>query len=251
MDRKIEEKKVRNIRDLGGITNKDGFTIKEKHLIRSSKLNKISEDFYERNNIKTVIDLRIDLEIDEAPDKYTDKINYVKIPIISGSRLGITHEKDSRKSTKNIPDLRDLYSDIFKDEYSIEKIKETLKLIMNNRDGAILWHCTEGKDRCGIISALILYILGVDMNIIYDDYMLTNEAAKRRARKFYILVFLVRFNRKIARRAKDIFLAYERYLDASIDTIKAEYGSLDEFIKNKLEISDEEINNFKDYVLKK
>ena len=152
---------------------------------------------------------------------------------------------------KSIPDLRDLYSDIFKDEYSIEKIKETIKLIMSNRDGAILWHCTEGKDRCGIISALILYILGVDMNVIYDDYMLTNEAAKIRARKFYILVFLVRFNRKIARRAKDIFLAYERYLDASIDTIKEEYGSLDEFIKNKLEISDEEIKDFRDYVLKK
>lgn len=41
--------------------------------------------------------------------------------------------------------------------------------------GSVLWHCTEGKDRCGLLSAVLLLTLGVKRSTIMEDYLLTNR----------------------------------------------------------------------------
>ena len=41
--------------------------------------------------------------------------------------------------------------------------------------GCVLWHCTEGKDRCGLLSAVLLLALGVERSTILEDYLLTNH----------------------------------------------------------------------------
>jgi len=48
------------------------------------------------------------------------------------------------------------------------------RLLTLGTDEAILFHCAAGKDRTGVGAALILYALGVDENVIYQDYELTN-----------------------------------------------------------------------------
>ena len=55
------------------------------------------------------------------------------------------------------------------DEYSVSQITKVFQTILDNKNGSTLWHCTEGKDRCGIISALFLSILDVDYSIIMED----------------------------------------------------------------------------------
>ncbi len=52
--------------------------------------------------------------------------------------------------------MTQLYRRIVTDDFSISQLSRALKKIISCDDGAVLWHCTEGKDRCGIVSALVL-----------------------------------------------------------------------------------------------
>ena len=54
---------------------------------------------------------------------------------------------------------------------------------MNKKNGAVLWHCTEGKDRCGLLSATILFLLDVSEDDVMEDYLKTNKAAITRVEK--------------------------------------------------------------------
>lgn len=51
------------------------------------------------------------------------------------------------------------------------------------KNGAVLWHCTEGKDRCGLLSATILFLLDVSEDDVMEDYLKTNKAAITRVEK--------------------------------------------------------------------
>lgn len=54
---------------------------------------------------------------------------------------------------------------------------------MTTENGSVLWHCTEGKDRCGLLSAIILFLLDVSEEDVMEDYLKTNKAAIRRVEK--------------------------------------------------------------------
>ena len=56
--------------------------------------------------------------------------------------------------------------------------------------GGVLWHCTEGKDRCGLLSAVLLSALGIEYGTIMEDYMLTNEINKVKVEKYYQMILL-------------------------------------------------------------
>lgn len=48
-------------------------------------------------------------------------------------------------------------------------------VILQQEEGAVLWHCSMGKDRVGVGTALLLYALGVPMETIMEDYLRTNR----------------------------------------------------------------------------
>ena len=69
-------------------------------------------------------------------------------------------------------------------EHAQHALHSILEVLANTKDGAIIYHCSEGKDRTGIVTVLILYLLGVDMETIrqdylYSNYMLDNYRASR------------------------------------------------------------------------
>ena len=55
---------------------------------------------------------------------------------------------------------------------------------------SVLWHCTEGKDRCGLITAMLFSVLGVRCVVIMEDYMLTNDVNEPKAEVIYQQVLL-------------------------------------------------------------
>ncbi|MBO4523398.1 MAG: tyrosine-protein phosphatase [Ruminococcus sp.] len=160
---------INNIRDLGGIRTKDGKTIKQGCLIRSANLSQAEEQ--DVNGISTIIDLRTPGERDEKPDCACGR-EYLPIPIFEHITAGISHEKKAEK--KGVPDMSDLYRWLVRE--CRDNFKKAVEEIMRHdySTGAILWHCSEGKDRCGITTALILEILGVDRSTIMEDYLKTN-----------------------------------------------------------------------------
>ena len=100
--------------------------------------------------------------------------------------------------------------------------------IYENKDGAILWHCQQGKDRTGVVAAIIEYALGLSDDEVMEDYLFTNTSLVTPFK--YKLISLVFVFKKLRREFMELFTARKEYLLASINYIKETYGSMDGFL---------------------
>ena len=263
--KRLKLKKLFNTRDLGGMPTEDG-VIKKGKLIRSGKLYKIPESTIEalkKMNVTTVVDLRIFTECEQHPDTLWDGVKYVHLPVLCTATTGITREKSMSKTmaieSRRIKDefgtadnyMVEMYRSILFSEEPKKYLSEAIHLIIENED-CILWHCSGGKDRAGIIAMLIEGILGVDEKIILQDYIASHYF--QRARFFWNRFGLViaplhlRFKRILF----GMMAAKPVYLKTPIDDMKQKYGSITGYCKQELGITDEDIATLKrKYVEKK
>lgn len=119
-------------------------------------------------------------------------------------------------------------------------------IFVNTKDGAIIFHCFEREDRIGLAAISVLYLLGVDMETVRQDYLFLNLVLGRyqavMSRKVIdegggmILRINVRGSASVA----------NEYLDAVFLLIDGEYDSLDDYIKNILKIGDRSIQNLRE-----
>ena len=224
----------KNARDLGFARG-----IRMGQVIRSGNLSKLtSEDmnFLADYGLTKVIDLRTDQEVKEKPDKKLAEVDYVHIPLLDESTAGITHEEGSDVYDR-IPDIFDIYRG-FVTEYTAGQLKKAVTEVAKT-SGCVLIHCTEGKDRAGILSALLLYLAGADKKDILKDYLYTNKVGKKRSRKYYWFVRIVRKSKRAADKVRLVYLADRRYLEALIDEIEKKYDSVDYFIQDVIGIDDD------------
>ncbi len=235
---------IRNLRDLGGIVNKEGKLIKDKCLFRSAYFNRASKEdtdlLYDRYNLHTIIDLRTYKEVEEVKDLH-GKIGYIHMPVIEDFMDGITHE-ESR--AHQYPEMVEMYRLIVTSEKTISNFKKILNFIMDNdyEKGGVLWHCSEGKDRCGLVSALTLMMLDVDREKIVEDYLLTNRYNSEKAKSMYEYVRSVA-DEETAERTYKAFIADEQYLNSAFTAMG------DDYLYQVLKLDKEKVDNFKNKVL--
>lgn len=112
------------------------------------------------NNIITIVDLRSDEEIIKKPCKLrkVEGFRYIHLPVTGGG--------DPPKSLEH---LHTVYKQMIDD--NMRNIVETIM----NAESNVMYFCTSGKDRTGVVSALILKYLGVSDKIIIDDYMRSKD----------------------------------------------------------------------------
>ena len=227
---------IQNKRDLGGIRTADGRRIRPGLLIRSAHLFQAEEA--DLAGISSVIDLRTPGERLEAPDRTWGR-EYLPIPIFEDMTAGVSHEQGA--DHQGFPDMAVLYRRIVTE--CAASFRRGLRAVMGHdfSGGAVLWHCTEGKDRCGLITALVLEALGADRGVILEDYLRTNEVNLPKA---------IAVRQRAAARgeafAESLYQAYiadERYLRAAW----AAMG--DGYITRMLGIPEEDIARFRETVL--
>lgn len=241
---------TKNTRDLGYTSLKT--KIREKHLFRSGHLHKLSKKdkkiLVNDYNVTTVIDLRVPDEMNKKPDKIMEGVNYVWLPVFTYNLYGITHEKNIPILDK-MPDLNDLYRVMLNTEECKTNISKILDFILNYdfKKGAILFHCTEGKDRAGLISIFLLHLLGYDREDIKNDYVYTNVVNHKKSRRYYWLVRIL--GKKVSIKLANIFLAKEEYFNTVMSVLDNDYGGIDNYISNELKISKESIKNFKERLI--
>ncbi|MBQ6060452.1 MAG: tyrosine-protein phosphatase [Clostridia bacterium] len=228
---------IGNMRDLGGLRTVDGRKIKPGMLIRSAHLAQAEEQDTER--ISEVIDLRTPAERQESPDR-TYGCEYTPLPVFEEINEGISHEEKAKN--RAIPNMAILYGMLI-DRYPDAFRRILLRIMQHDYSrGAILWHCTEGKDRCGITSALVLEMLGVDRETILEDYLKTNLVNIPKAAEIHDRL-LATHGKEFADNVYRAFIADESYLRSAWNAMG------DNFITEKLGISREEIDTFRDIIL--
>ena len=228
---------IQNIRDLGGIQTVDGAHIRGGMLIRSAHLAQAAPRDLE--GIATVIDLRTPGERKEAPDQ-THGREYLPLPVFDDVTAGISHESDA--ANQGIPDMAPLYGRLMRE--CTDAFRTILLAIMHHdfAAGAVLWHCSEGKDRCGMTTALILEALGVDREIIREDYLKTNLVNLPKAIAIHDRL-LPTHGQAFADRVYQAYIADEAYLNSAWEAMGNDY------IRNVLKIDDITLREFRSRVL--
>ena len=160
-----------NVRDLGGLHTKDGRTVRSRQVIRSDNpkgmTDKGQEDLAETVAPALVVDLRMVLEVER--EGYTighDPARVVNLPMLPQS--GVTPEQIEAGAADNL--VEDYARQI---EVNAAPIIEALRLIADPGNRPVVVHCTAGKDRTGLVVAMLLDILGVEHEVIVADYHVT------------------------------------------------------------------------------
>lgn len=164
---------VFNGRDLGGYATKDG-KITSDNFVRTDCLVEIDEQDKKTlldMGVRTVIDLRNTDEDERIENgfKTTDGVNYYAFPVFSDKETPIDEAAEGFT-------MGDLYVYIL--DHTQPAIKTIFSTMANARLGKILYHCSAGKDRTGVVSALLLNLVGVDDETIICDYALTEGFMK-------------------------------------------------------------------------
>lgn len=158
-----------NFRDLGGYHTTDGHSTKWNIMYRADDLSRLS--FHDRQklsamNVTVDCDLRSSFEQMVAPDKHWPNVKYVDAHVYAQNGEG-----DDRLQIPGVHSFPDMLS-----SHSQEAVKIVMQeLLILPQDEALVFHCSAGKDRTGMIAALILSVLGVDDETIIKDYLLTNQ----------------------------------------------------------------------------
>lgn len=228
-----------NFRDLGGIKNKDGRFIKWGKIIRSDDLNKLTDTdlaYLSSIPIVNIIDFRSEEEIAAAPDKLPNSVQQdYKFSITPGNLMAAAKLKNI--GVDQVDDLmKELNKLLISDSTSIVQYKKFFELLQNENDTPLIFHCSAGKDRTGMGAALILFALGVDQEVIFNNYLASNYYLADKYSKY------INENPNL----KSFFEVKREFLQAGIDQMNKEYGSVDNYLTKVLNV---DLNKMKEMYL--
>lgn len=255
-----------NTRDLGGLVNIDGKKIKPHSILRSGTLYNIPDKdiklLFDNYNLRTIIDLRSVTEVSQKPDNVIKGIKYIENPILTDTQMGITHEEKQDKERslyifiKRVLDndnaidfMKDLYINFITNPFCIKQYNSFLNLIAENKTGAVLYHCSVGKDRVGVGTYYILKILGIPDKDIIEDFMLTNYFVEDDVVKNISNLSKEINDVRLEETYRSLFQVQKDYIEALIGYIDNNYGSFENYRKQVLKISDATAETIKDNYL--
>jgi protein-tyrosine phosphatase len=233
-----------NFRDLGGYQNRQGQKIKWQKIYRSDSLSSLSaNDQAKLSKLQITVDcdLRSAYERSISPDQLWSGAKYLALPLYAETERK-QDQLQIQRWLRRIPLSHDylgsIYQQIVLSPHSQaifrQIFQELLKLPAKQ---ALLYHCSAGKDRTGITSALILMALGIDDQTIVQDYLLTNQLydfawKKQLPSKTELAQMVARMNT-----TKGDALA----IRAVMETIRAGWGSFHDFFQQVLHFSKQDL----------
>lgn len=172
--RQIPVDGAHNVRDLGGYLTDRGTEIPLRRFLRSDCLHRLAPGGTERlldEGLRCVVDLRTQAETAQNPSLFDGLkgVEYVNIPLFDT----LSPEALSAVKTPQTHPLLPFY--VAAIDRRGPAVREILSRMSGVDQGAVLFNCTAGKDRTGIIAALLLGLAGVSDSDIINDYALTEQ----------------------------------------------------------------------------
>ena len=124
--------------------------------------------------------MRSEEERMERPDTYMEGLRYISLPVLEEGMLGISEAGGLGtmlfQLRGNIEEyMEQQYASLVLDQLCLNQFARFFDILLHQEEGAVLYHCTEGKDITGVATALLLYVLGVPKRAIREEFMRTNE----------------------------------------------------------------------------
>ncbi len=252
-----------NFRDLGGIRTSDGRTVRNGMIYRSGELSHLTSPDFDALaplHIHYVFDLRTDAERAAAPTHWTTA-QPTLIPISVGFPATEAPSSSMRR--------------IFANGTGSDQVKDGMKAItiqialdgapeigtilhdLATGDEPAIIHCTAGKDRTGIVSAVLLRVLGVPQATVEADYLRSNDAVPAQMARLHAAATTTATNAAAASplaglppdSIKVLMGVDPNYLSAAFAAIDTRYGSFDNYVSQGLKLSPSNIQSLRDKLL--
>ncbi len=256
-----------NARQLGGYVCADGRKIKDGVLLRSASLNTLTDEgaktLSDKYHVEYIFDFRTESERVSQPDKEVEGAENLSLPVFNSA----LYDDDTRAALGAATasgDPEEIYvtlarhyglSTIYKKMLLTDEGKNAYtqffdKLLALEDGRAALWHCTQGKDRAGMAAVLLLYALGADDETIKQDYLMTNDAYSELIEKSSARAEELGLNEEESKEfVGSAASVSEDFLNKAIESVEGEYGSVRNYLKDGLGLTDEKIETLRDKFL--
>jgi protein-tyrosine phosphatase len=233
---------VDNFRDFGGYNTAAGRAIRPGQLYRSAHHGQATEAdlaAIAALNITVIVDLRRGEERQRTPSRRHDGFAARLIENDGNEASSDPFVEFIRTSDVSEGAFRDYMLGYYRgapfDERHLDLFSRYFQALAEE-DGAVLIHCTAGKDRTGLLAALTHHVAGVHRDDIFEDYLLTNTVASFERRLPAVRQMIVEVSGKTPTDAATrIAVSVDAaYLERAFEVIEARSGSLDAYLKDAL-----------------
>ncbi len=230
---------IANFRDFGGFKGHEGRRVRRGRLFRSGLLCDLDDAGRQRLmrlNLQIICDVRSEEEfrVNPPPDFILEP-RYIHLPIEPGKRLAeLSLNREDRVPERRAELLQLIYVELAEEYASV--YAKYFQALLDLPAGAVLLHCTAGKDRTGFGAAVVLRSLGVSCDDIMTDYLRTNEMLDfgrfiaPRLEAYYGIEVTAEFARNVSQ-------ARAAFLQAAFKAIDNRWGSFATYLEKGLGMS--------------
>ena len=253
---------ILNLRDLGGYEVAGGMHVKTGMLIRSAHLADATDSDIARLEslpVTLVVDFRTEVDLKGKANRDVPGARYVNLPVdASGNAAANATEEEIKKVTgrkkfevkkvimfaafneKAKAIAKGMYPTLLFAPDCQSQFAKFLRLVVETGNGAILYHCTQGKDRTGIASALLLAALGASRETIVADFDATNSVYAKDVRKYSRRVRFLGGKEEELAVVKAFLGANTDNFISALNEVERQYGSLEAYLKGPIGLTDED-----------
>ncbi|MDO4492573.1 MAG: tyrosine-protein phosphatase [Clostridia bacterium] len=248
---------VENCRQLGGYPAADGKTVKQGLVLRTGELAKATDadilKLKETYHLGVIVDFREQDVIDMAPDPAIDGVKAIHVPVMDeelkekSKNITAANNEDYVKTLVGVIEsgsynLENMYVNIVNTDAGKAGFAKFFRELLENEEGrAILYHCSYGKDRTGIASVLFLSAMGVDEEIIIEDFALTNTFLAKKIGYMQEECKKLTDNAETVERIADMIGVPVYAMENMIRYMNENYGSVYGYITGALGVTEAEI----------
>lgn len=262
---------MNNFRDMGGYETQSGKTVKWGKLYRSDHIHNATEKgvaYLKTLGIHTIIDYRSDVETQKYPNKQIgDQVKTYQVdPSAHAAELAaqfqsskededanLIHEIIEQKEKGTLVDHSDVvltqYRTFVDKRESKEAFSKMLHIVADPKAPAVVQHCRGGKDRTGFGSMLVLGILGVKKEDLVQDYLLTAQNRIERNRTKMEGYKKLTSDPIVLDQLYSFIDTKPDFIEESIDTIVNRYGTIENYAKEGLNLTEQVIQQMKEMYL--
>jgi protein-tyrosine phosphatase len=217
-----------NVRDLGGLPTEDGGRTRFGSVIRADSVGLLSPDGWQAladAGVTRIIDLRQEFEaVDDPPRELA--IDVVDVPIFDDldDEDWATVEALSAGASTHAESQRSVYLHFL--ERARHRFVAAVAAVAAACEGAVVVHCHGGKDRTGIVAALLLRLAGVPIDEIATDYALSGERLRPRHETWFASAETDEERARIER----IAATPSEAMHAVLETLDQQYGGVERYL---------------------
>lgn len=227
--------------------------IKAGMIFRSPELTGTTEEkvnFKRGLDLDFIFDFRCPEELKERPEKSLSRAKYINLPVYDAKKychVVVTKKarlKDGFLRGEKVNIVTDEKKECYREMPFAPAFKEVFKAMDERK--TFVFHCTEGKDRTGVCSCIILLALGADLKTALNDYVISDKHRPPKNRQNLRKIFVAQELIDCIRYCEG---THEEIIKISYDEVLKRYGTIENYFEKHYGITEERRERWKEFYL--